>query len=237
MECDQQGIELERQYRRLFYPLRGWGHHKTINQLKNPGGEKNISPAGSKKEGSKMGKIECEKIEIELKYAKESDQNCDTVIDFNRKDAVKEFFKCVKDESKIISYGGDVILRIEYKNGKVSKRTLNTSESIDVSGSGIYFILSAEGNNLLYIGKAQNLLNRLKQHLIECPESTHSHIKDVHQYLLERKKNNDLLQIGYSVLETTNPKHNAIIEGYLIDYALSNKSDSFFEKCWNIRED
>ena len=90
---------------------------------------------------------------------------------------------------------------------------------------------------MLYIGKAKDLKDRLKRHLIECGTSTHSHIEDVYNYLLNEKNQKRLLQIKYGVINSDNG-NNAAIEGALIDYILSMRGKyPFLDSCWNIRED
>ena len=74
---------------------------------------------------------------------------------------------------------------------------------------------------------------RLKDHLIEKPESTSSSMFKINSYL--REKNQKLLY--YYAIET-NENCNASIEGILIDYAIGEKgNDKFFEDLLNARKD
>lgn len=140
------------------------------------------------------------------------------------------------------------IYNIEYKDLSITREEINDeknktkvhnklnpkSKIIDnISFNvGIYFILSSE-KKLLYIGKSLNVKKRLKDHLIEKPESTSSSMFKINSYL--REKNQKLLY--YYAIET-NENCNASIEGILIDYAIGEKgNDSFFEDLLNARRD
>lgn len=153
----------------------------------------------------------------------------------------REIFDIIKTTvSKfIIDYGKDIKRKDEYINGTLNKIFLETTSEINksISGGGIYFLISDEEDELLYLGKSKQLRNRLKQHLIECSISTSSHILDVYKYLLYRKNKKKSLKVKYGALNSESDKFNATIEGILIDYALLNKNDSFFNNCWNTRED
>lgn len=173
-----------------------------------------------------MKKISCEiKLLIDGKEQKESE--------------IIELIKSPEMTKYSIDYGADVICNKEYKNSTLNKVKIKTENSIsdEIKGSGIYFILSSEEDKLLYIGKAKDLKDRLKRHLIECGTSTHSHIEDVYNYLLNEKNQKRLLQIKYGVINSDNG-NNAAIEGALIDYILSMRGKyPFLDSCWNIRED
>lgn len=136
-----------------------------------------------------------------------------------------------------LNYGSDAIMYMTTKNGKPNKTELDAKGDIsnEINGGGIYFIFSQD-NELFYIGKDIRLRERLKQHLISCSTSTSSHIKDVHNYLLDRKKQGKPLTIKYSAINTDDNKYNAAIEGALIDYCLNNCKKSY-DKLWNKRED
>ena len=136
-----------------------------------------------------------------------------------------------------LNYSSDILRLDEKKNSDKCYIKLENSELVSdkISGGGIYFIFSQD-NELLYIGKDKNLKNRLSQHLISCSTSTSSHIKDVHKYLLDCKKQSKSLTIKYSVINTVNDKDNAAIECLLIDYCLNNGEKSY-DKLWNKRED
>ena len=132
---------------------------------------------------------------------------------------------------------------IRYKNGKSSMVDsicqLNTEDEIssEIKGGGLYFILSSDGEKLLYVGKSKNLRARLRQHLVKCSESTYSHIQDVCKYLQEKQESQEELSLSYCVVNTTDNTCNATIEGALIDYILNKKSDTFLEQCWNKRNE
>lgn len=132
---------------------------------------------------------------------------------------------------------------ITYIDSKIVEKEnhiiLNANNDIDanVKGGGIYFILSAEGDRLLYVGKSKSLKTRLGQHLCKCPEKTYSHIFDVQKYLERREKNNKALEINYCVINTEKNNHNATIEGAIIDYILCQQDNDFLSECWNKRAD
>ena len=47
------------------------------------------------------------------------------------------------------------------------------------------------------------------------------------------------MTLQYCVINTANDKHNAAIEGALIDYIIEKKAsnDARFDECWNERKD
>lgn len=151
----------------------------------------------------------------------------------------EEIINQAKEMSKKeIRYGESLECSQIYKNGKLYKNKIKNCNDdeidSDISGGGIYFLFSTDEDKLLYLGKAKDLRNRLKQHLIECAASTHSHILDVIEYLRKRDEHNKELSIKYCIINTENNVHNAAIEGALIDYVV-DKSHLFGE-CWNIRQ-
>lgn len=143
-----------------------------------------------------------------------------------------------KLEKYEIDYG-DSLEYNEDKDGIKVSYTIDTNNKIDsaIKGGGIYFIISYEQDKLLYIGKSKDLKSRLRQHLIKCALSTGSHISDLIKYLKERKNQGKVLAVKYCIINTAVNINNAAIEGALIDYVINNKSDSFFDKCWNSRLD
>ena len=165
---------------------------------------------------------------------------CSITIDGNEKE-VSEIFEIIKkDVNKfVIDYGKDVERNDEYINGELKKIILKTQSEIDknISCGGIYFLISYEETELLYLGKSQQLKNRLKQHLSECSVSTNSHILDVYKYLVQRKNDNKELKIKYGIINSESNKFNATAEGLLIDYIMQNKEKELFKNCWNVRED
>lgn len=149
---------------------------------------------------------------------------------------VFEYVKENKVEIYKIEYDSPLVCKKEYKNGKFSNMTLSAKSEINVSGGGIYFILSHDKKRLLYLGKSKNLSERLQQHLISCNASTHSHIEDVYKYLLQQ--NVEPKCVCYCVINTENDAHNATIEGILLDHIKNrNSGDEFFDQCWNKRFD
>ncbi|MDE6058830.1 MAG: GIY-YIG nuclease family protein [Clostridia bacterium] len=139
-----------------------------------------------------------------------------------------------------INYGESLKYTEDFENDTLRKITINTKDEIDASikGGGIYFIFSSNGDKLLYIGKAKDLKNRLKQHLIACTLSTYSHIEDVCNYLKERKIRNEQLKLQYCIINSMDDNHNAAIEGALLDFIQANKEkNTFVCDCWNTRHD
>jgi hypothetical protein len=147
----------------------------------------------------------------------------------------EEIFEYVvnKLEKHTISYGKEIIYTNKYKNGDLFKTKIETDNEIstNITGMGIYFILNERIDKILYVGKSEILNDRLKQHLIECPASTSSHIQDVIKYLLQENSNNKVLK--YCVINTNG--NNAAIEELLITH-LKNSSNLLFSENWNRRK-
>lgn len=167
---------------------------------------------------------------------------CSTQLILNDKNvSAKDVFDLILDKNTPkheINYGSSVQHAVEYENNELKKIKLKTTDKIhqNITSGGIYFILSSDEKNILYVGKDKNLKYRLKQHLIECSKSTSSHIKDVLDYLLDRQKKGFSLCIRYCVINTVDNKNNAAIEERLIDYIFES-SDHVFDECWNKRKD
>lgn len=142
-----------------------------------------------------------------------------------------------------VLYEDGPIYNNTFKGDKLSSKSINikNGEKLfeNIKGGGIYFILNSDGSKILYIGKAQDLKARLKQHLQSCSVSTSSHIEDVINYLIECQKKSKKMRLQYCVINTVNDKHNAAIEGALIDYIIEKKAsnDARFDECWNERKD
>ena len=96
--------------------------------------------------------------------------------------------------------------------------------------------MNADATKILYVGKSKDLKGRLQQHLEKCSISTGSHIEDVINYLIEHSKFSKELLLKYCVINTKSNKHNATIEGALLDYVMEC-NDVKFNDCWNKRMD
>lgn len=136
-----------------------------------------------------------------------------------------------------IEYKAGVEYAQHYKEDKFVKLSIEAENSVneEIKGGGIYFILSAEKDTILYIGKSTDLKKRLKEHLLECNSSTSSHLQDVLEYLNKRNAKKQSLKLAYCVINTSDNKNNAAIEGALIDCVSSNKAK--YGQCWNTRRD
>lgn len=116
---------------------------------------------------------------------------------------IEDIFNQIKTscDVKTINYGLDVYLHEIFKNNNktIYKYKIQTDGKIDIAThkNGIYFILDYELKHLLYIGKSQDVKDRLKQHLIECASTTNSHIIDVYEYLLQRKAKSEFIGVKY----------------------------------------
>ena len=145
----------------------------------------------------------------------------------------------LKVDKYSIDYNEPVCRIDKIESGKLTSVHLSTSAQIDenVKSGGIYFILSEDEKNILYVGKSRQLKNRLKQHLIECPASTNSHIYDTYNYLLQQVEAKHQAKIKYCVINTTDHSKNAAIEGILLDYIEKHRNDEMFKYCWNSRND
>ena len=172
--------------------------------------------------GKEQKKLKCE---ASLKYGG-NDFSAEQVFEYVKENKV-EIYK--------IEYGSVLVCNKEYKNGEFSNMTLTTKSEINVSGGGIYFILSHDKKRLLYLGKSKKLSKRLEEHLISCNASTHSHIEDIYNYLLQQRL--ETRSVCYCVINTENDEHNAAIEGILLDYINHNSGDEFLNQCWNNRFD
>lgn len=167
---------------------------------------------------------------------------CTTVLELDGHTVeAKNIIEKVKAMNKYrIDYGNPLRYIEKYENGKLRKIEIDFTNDIDASitKGGIYFIFSGDGNRLLYIGKSKDLKNRLKQHLIACTLSTYSHIQDVLNYLKEQKIRKEKLVLQYCIINSVDDKHNAAIEGALIDYIQENKENEvLLSDCWNTRHD
>lgn len=166
--------------------------------------------------------------------------SCDIVLKINGIPMSPELIlNEVKNEDKYEIDYGDSLKYSKIVDGKKVSYNIETVSNIDstINGGGVYFIVSQKNDKLLYIGKSKNLKGRLTQHLIKCALSTGSHILDVIDYLKELNDNGEKLVIKYCIINTFEDKNNASIEGALIDYVIENKSDPYFDKCWNKRLD
>ena len=152
----------------------------------------------------------------------------------------EEIFKKVFTLEKYdVHYKEGPIYHMEFKGDKLINKFIevgNENDAFnDVNGGGIYFIFNEDESKVLYVGKSQDIKKRLKEHLCKCSASTSSHIDDVIEYL-KSKKDAKELHLKYCVLNTKDNKHNATIEGALIDYMIES-CDSRFKECWNKRID
>ena len=159
-------------------------------------------------------------------------------------DPEKIFYKVFTEIEKYdVLYEDGPVYNNIFKGDKLSSKSINIKNGDEpfeyVNGGGIYFILNSDGSKILYVGKAQDLRGRLQQHMKKCSASTSSHIEDVINYLIECQKKSEKLKLQYCVINTVNDKHNAAIEGALIDYIIEKKAsnDARFNECWNERKD
>ena len=136
-----------------------------------------------------------------------------------------------------VTYDKPVNHQICYLNNEPKNIIITSKDEIDsnVKGVGIYFILNENENKILYIGKSNDLKTRLTQHLLKCSITTHSHIRDVINYLVNCKDVSDKISLKYCFIKT-NEKHNAAIEGVLLDYLMESKDECFTDN-WNKRKD
>lgn len=168
-----------------------------------------------------MNSIDCT---ISLKDENGATITSSDILDFVTKNA----------ELSSIIYDNPIQLTRTYNNGKLSSETLGTKCNIsNYCFSGVYFILS-KNNELLYIGKDQNVNGRLNEHLITCSVSTYSKLNKVHSYLLELQKTGQPLELKYFAIASSKG-NNGSIEGNLIEHAMNNKS--IYPLLWNKRRD
>lgn len=164
--------------------------------------------------------------------------NINTSINFNGKEYINDnlshfttdvllFLKDIK-EYNYISYNSKNYVTNDGKKRKLDNIN-EINEKIDEK-CNVYFLLDSN-NDLLYVGKSLNIKKRLKEHLIECNQSTSSKIVNVHNHLDECKKTNKDLVIRYMTMEVEPASLYGTIEGIIISEC--NQSG---KKIWNIRK-
>lgn len=148
---------------------------------------------------------------------------------------IESIINTVIDDTKkfTIRYNRAEITKDTSDSKTVSYKLDNTDEIVKEIVGNVYFIFNDK--KLLYVGKAKNLKNRLRQHLINCSSSTSSKIQSVHECLTELEKNGNPLLLSYCAISIKPEKYYGTVEGMIIDYIHSNKD--YFKDNWNLRED
>ena len=158
-----------------------------------------------------------------------------TIKNEGKKVDIESIINTVIDDTKkfTIRYNSAEITKDTSDSKTVSYKLDNTDEIAKEIVGNVYFIFNDK--KLLYVGKAKNLRNRLRQHLINCTSSTSSKIHFVQEYLEKLLSERKPLSLSYCAISIEPEKYYGTVEGMIIDYIHSKKD--YFKDNWNLRED